>query len=73
MLKRFALGLLIFLAINLASAHPASVYGLMAVFGQDTCTDESEACPRRMAPPVLRGGGFDYRNEFQFDRMALAS
>jgi hypothetical protein len=48
MTRRFAfgfrLGLVLFLAINLMSAHLASDCGLMAVFGRDSCADEPEAC-----------------------------
>jgi len=59
----FAIGLLIFLAVNLASAHFASDCGLMAVFGRDPCSDDIA----RAGWPLqfYEEGGFDYRRIFQ--------
>jgi len=67
MTRRFAIGftfgLLLFIAINLTSAHLASDCGLMAVFGRDSCADDIARAgwPLRF----YEQGGFDYRNEFQ--------
>lgn len=67
MTRRFArgctLGFLLFLAINMASAHLASDCGLIAVFGRDSCADDIARAgwPFRF----YEQGGFDYRQEFQ--------
>lgn len=59
----FTLGLLLFIAINLTSAHLASDCGLMAVFGRDACADDIARAgwPLRF----YEQGGFDYQYEFQ--------
>jgi hypothetical protein len=59
----FAIALLLFIAINLTSAHLASDCGLMAVFGRDACADDivRAGWPLRF----YEEGGFDYRDEFQ--------
>jgi len=73
MTKRFALGfaiaLLLFIVINLTSAHLASDCGLMAVFGRDACADDIARAgwPLRF----YEEGGFDYRNEFQSTPLVL--
>jgi len=71
--KRFALGfaiaLLLFIVINLTSAHLASDCGLMAVFGRDACADDIARAgwPLRF----YEEGGFDYRNEFRSTPLVL--
>jgi hypothetical protein len=66
MTRRFALsstfGLLLFLAINLASAHLGSDCSLIAVFGRDACADDIARAgwPLRF----YKQGGFDYRHDF---------
>ena len=73
MSKRFALGfafgLLLFLAVNLTSAHFASDCGLIAVFGRDACADDIARAgwPLRF----YEQGGFDYREEFQTSVLLL--
>jgi ABC-type antimicrobial peptide transport system permease subunit len=73
MTKRFALGfaiaLLLFIVINLTSAHLASDCGLMAVFGRDACADDIARAgwPLRF----YEEGGFDYRNEFRSTSLVL--
>jgi len=65
----FTLGLLIFLAVNLTSAHLASDCGLMAVFGRDSCADDIARAgwPLRF----FEEGGLAYRSEFQSLPLAL--
>ena len=59
----FTLGLLLFLIINLTSAHLASDCGLMAVFGRDACADDIARAgwPLRF----YEEGGLEYRKSFQ--------
>ena len=59
----FTLGLLLFLLINLTSAHLASDCGLMAVFGRDPCADDIARAgwPLRF----YEEGGLEYRKSFQ--------
>lgn len=67
MIKRFTigftLGLLLFLLVNLASAHLASDCGLMAVFGRDSCADDIARAgwPLRF----YEEGGLEYHKSFQ--------
>lgn len=58
----FSIGLLIFLTINLLSAHLASDCGLPAVFGRDACADDIT----RAGWPLqfYEEGGFAYRSDF---------
>ena len=58
----FAIGLLIFLTINLLAAHLASDCGLLAVFGRDLCADDIA----RAGWPLqfYEDGGFAYRHNF---------
>ena len=69
--RRFAIGsligLLLFLAINLTSAHLSSDCGLPAVFGYDFCDDDivRAGWPLRF----YEEGGFDSR--FIFNRGVL--
>jgi len=69
--KRFAIGcltgILVFLVINLTSAHLSSDCGLSAVFGRDSCADDIA----RAGWPLLfyEKGGFDFR--FMFNYPAL--
>lgn len=58
----FAIGLLLFLAINLLAAHLASDCGLPAVFGRDRCADDIT----RAGWPLqfYEDGGFAYRQDF---------
>jgi hypothetical protein len=65
----FTLGLLLFLAVNLASAHLASDCGLIAVFGRDSCADDIARAgwPLRF----YEQGGFDYREEFRTGNLIL--
>src|SRR5262245_40046230 len=58
----FGVGLLIFIAINLVSAHLASDCGLPAVFGRDACSDDIA----RAGWPLqfYEEGGFAYRHNF---------
>lgn len=73
MTRRFAigfiLGLLLFLAVNLAAAHLASDCGLMAVFGRDPCADDIARAgwPLRF----FEQGGFDFREEFRIGNLIL--
>jgi len=66
MTKRFILGfcagLLLFITINLISAHLASDCGLLAVFGRDACADDIA----RAGWPLqfYEEGGFAYRHNF---------
>lgn len=73
MTQRFALGfalaLLLFIAINLTSAHLASDCGLMAVFGRDACADDIARAGWPL--PFYEEGGFDYRHEFQTAPLTL--
>ena len=58
----FAIGFLLFIAINLLSAHLRSDCGLLAVFERDVCADD---IARAGWPFVFyERGGFDYRFEF---------
>jgi ABC-type antimicrobial peptide transport system permease subunit len=59
----FTLGLLLFIAVNLTSAHLASDCGLMAIFGRDSCADDIA----RAGWPLTfyEEGGFEYRRTFQ--------
>jgi len=65
----FALGLLLFLAINLAAAHLASDCGLSAVFGRDACADDIA----RAGWPLRfhEEGGFAYRSNFNATALLL--
>jgi ABC-type antimicrobial peptide transport system permease subunit len=65
----FTLGLFLFLAINLTSAHLASDCGLPAVFGYDSCADDIARAGWPMR--FYEEGGFDYRNTFQSGILAL--
>ena len=58
----FGIGLLIFIAINLLSAHLRSDCGLPAVFGRDMCADDIA----RAGWPLqfYEDGGFAYRHNF---------
>ena len=57
----FGIGLLIFIVINLLSAHLASDCGLPAVFGRDACAvDIAAGWPFRF----YEEGGFAYPLEF---------
>jgi len=58
----FGIGLLIFMAINLLSAHLRSDCGLLAVFGRDACADDIA----RAGWPLqfYEDGGFSYRHNF---------
>ena len=58
----FTLGLLVFIAINLLSAHLASDCGLLAVFERDSCADDIARAGWPLA--FYARGGFDYRFEF---------
>lgn len=58
----FTLGLLVFIAINLLSAHLASDCGLLAVFERDACADDIARAGWPLA--FYERGGFDYRFEF---------
>ena len=65
----FAIGLLIFLALNLLSAHLNSDCGLLAVFERDTCDDD---IARAGWPLVFyEQGGFAYRFEFNLPVLLL--
>ena len=61
-LMGFGMGLLIFVAINLLSAHLRSDCGLLAVFGRDLCADDIA----RAGWPLqfYEDGGFVYRHNF---------
>ena len=73
MTRRFAigfiLGLLLFLAINLTSAHLSSDCGLIAVFGRDSCADNIV----RAGWPLgfYEEGGFDSRFFFSTGTLGL--
>jgi hypothetical protein len=58
----FGIGLLIFIAINLLSAHLRSDCGLPAVFGRDMCADDIA----RAGWPLqfYEDGGFAYHHNF---------
>src|SRR6185295_1526179 len=58
----FGMGILIFIAINLLSAHLRSDCGLLAVFGRDACSDDIA----RAGWPLqfYEDGGFAYRHNF---------
>jgi hypothetical protein len=58
----FLVGTLLFLAINLLSAHVGSDCGLPAVFGQDACADDIARAgwPLRF----YEEGGLAYRRDF---------
>lgn len=63
----FAIGLLLFLAVNLVAAHLASDCGLPAVFGRDACADDIA----RAGWPLqfYEEGGFAYH--LAFNRLFL--
>ena len=65
----FTLGILLFLIINLTSAHLASDCGLMAVFGRDSCADDIARAgwPLRF----YEQGGLDYHKSFQVGTVIL--
>ncbi|HXQ34589.1 MAG TPA: hypothetical protein VN843_11310 [Anaerolineales bacterium] len=65
----FVIGLLIFIAINLLSAHLASDCGLPAVFGRDPCADDIARAgwPLRF----YEEGGFAYRLEFNLPALLV--
>ena len=73
MIKRFtlafSLGLLLFLIINLTSAHLASDCGLMAVFGRDACADDIARAgwPLRF----YEEGGLEYHKSFESGILVL--
>jgi hypothetical protein len=58
----FAIGLLIFLLVNILAADLASDCGLLAVFGRDPCADDIA----RLGWPMqfYEAGGFAYRSNF---------
>jgi len=58
----FGIGFLIFIAINMLSAHLRSDCGLLAVFGRDMCADDIA----RAGWPFqfYEDGGFAYRHNF---------
>lgn len=58
----FGIGLLIFIAINLLSAHLNSDCGLLAVFERDACADDIARAGWPLA--FYERGGFAYRFEF---------
>ena len=68
MTKRFMMGfvivLLIFIAINLLSAHLRSDCGLPAVFGRDGCADDIARAG--LAAPILRRWRFCLSSQLQF-------
>jgi ABC-type antimicrobial peptide transport system permease subunit len=65
----FLTGLLIFIAINLVSAHLASDCGLQAVFGRDSCADD---IARAGWPMVFyEEGGIAYYFEFSLPVLLL--
>lgn len=55
----FGIGLLIFIGINLLSAHLNSDCGLLAVFERDACADDIARAGWPFA--FYERGGFDYR------------
>jgi hypothetical protein len=65
----FSVGFLLFLGLNLVSAHLASDCGLPAVFGQDTCADDIA----RAGWPLnfYESGGFSYRHRFSITSLSL--
>ena len=65
----FAAGLLLFIGINLLSAHLASDCGLSAVFGRDACADDIARAgwPFRF----YEEGGFAYRHEFNLPALQV--
>ena len=58
----FTIGLILFTAINLLSAHLASDCGLPAVFGRDACADDIARAGWPL--PFYEEGGFAYRLKF---------
>ena len=58
----FGVGFLIFIALNLLSAHLSSDCGLLAVFGRDMCADDIA----RAGWPLqfYEDGGFAYHHNF---------
>jgi hypothetical protein len=65
----FAIGLLIFLAISLLSAHLNSDCGLLAVFERDACADDVARAGWPFA--FYERGGFDYRFVFNLPVLLL--
>ena len=65
----FIIGLLIFLVVNLISAHLASDCGLLAVFGRAPCADDIA----RAGLPLqfLERGGFDNQDNFRADFLVI--
>ena len=59
----FGIGLFIFIAINLLSAHFTSDCGLLAVFERDACADDIARAGWPIA--FYERGGFDYRFRFE--------
>ena len=68
-LPGFIIGLGVFLAINLLSAHLSSDCGLVAVFGRDSCADDIARAgwPLRF----YEEGGFDYRRNFNPGKLGM--
>jgi len=68
-LTGFFVGLFVFVAINLTSAHLSSDCGLPAVFGRDSCADDVA----RAGWPVrfYEEGGFNYRFNFSIGKLAM--
>ncbi|MEW6401354.1 MAG: hypothetical protein AB1649_06110 [Chloroflexota bacterium] len=65
----FLLGILLFIVLNLATAHFMSDCGLPGVLGISGCSDD---IARAGFPfPFYEEGGFDYRNEFSTGPLAL--
>jgi hypothetical protein len=66
MIKRFTIGfgigLLLFIAIDLISAHLSSDCGLLAVFGRDSCADDIARAGWPLQ--LYEEGGFAYRHNF---------
>ena len=58
----FIIGLLIFIAFNLISAHLSSDCGLPAVFGRDSCADDIARAGWPMR--FYEEGGLAYRHNF---------
>lgn len=58
----FAIGLLLFIAVNLISAHLASDCGLPAVFGRDACADDIARAGWLLQ--FYEEGGLAYRYHF---------
>ncbi len=65
----FTIGLILFLAVNLVSAHLSSDCGLSAVFGRDSCADDIA----RAGWPLgfYEEGGFAYRHIFNASALSL--